>query len=85
MEWAEGMACRVTEHDEEAREPREGGQVLPAVVERVSAVYVRAGGNGLPVRDFYRESGWSAQAGDFRWRLLPAGDEDAAAAAGTEG
>lgn len=79
-EWREGMPCRVVEHVDSTRKPRQGGQVLSAIVLQANESYVRARVEmpGGPNRDasFWSESGWTAWDGSFRWRLLPVtGDE----------
>lgn len=74
--WAEGMACRVVEHDEATGEPARDGLVVAAVVENVTGpvVEVRAAAFGLLT--FYAD-GWlvagprSRLGHDSRWRLLP--------------
>ena len=79
-DWAEGDRCRVVEHDDGTRQPKPGGKVLPGVMERMGAVYVRVRLGELYAETCYRESGWQSGDGRHQWRLMPAGDEAATAA-----
>lgn len=81
------MSAQVVEHHDQTRQPREGGQVLPATITKAEGLYVTAviGGDSELAghkEQFWAESGWTAWTGNFRWRLLPA--EEAAAGAGEE-
>lgn len=79
-DWKPGDRCRVVEHDDATREPKPGGQVLPAIVTDVNGAYVAVTaevGGSLVVQGplyFYADSGWKAWDGEFRWRLLPEGE-----------
>lgn len=86
--WSPGDRCRVVEHDDATREPKPGGKVLPATVTGMPGIYVCARpdyGHGVPTEPvtFWAETGWTAWDGEFRWRLLPGTDEEAATAAGS--
>jgi hypothetical protein len=67
------QSVAVVEHDDQTRQPREGGHVYPASVDAVNGVFtvVRYGGNyGLPLL-FDTGSGWAAAHAEYRWRLVP--------------
>lgn len=68
--WAEGMACRVVEHDDATRRPVPGGRVIPATVCSTGPVYVRARSEERGVQTFYL-SGWLSGDGTHRWKLVP--------------
>jgi hypothetical protein len=81
--WAEGMACRVVEHDESTRKPKPEGRSFAARVDEVAGMYVMVTYDDPGVyrpgrRDaFYADGGWRAWDGQIRWRLLPGtGDKD---------
>lgn len=82
--WAEGMACRVVEHDDQTREPKPGGRVEATLVERLTGPYVQVRTGRWGRMSFWAASGWAAWDGQFRWRLLPGTGDEAATAAGTE-
>jgi len=71
--WEPGQRAQVVEHDGQTRRPREGGQVLDVTVKAVMGAYVFADVPGLGATgQFWRESGWTAWDGEFRWRLVHA-------------
>jgi len=74
--WAEGMAARIVEHDDQTRQPRPGGKVIPATVASEAGIYVTVKFNDPEwprprdtLMSFYAESGWAAWDGMFRWRV----------------
>lgn len=82
--WTEGDRCRVVEHDETTREPKESGRVMHATVELADGVYVRVRTDSGLVPTFFQGTGWMTFAdAQFRWRLLPV--DEAATAASREG
>lgn len=80
-----GDEVRIVEHDDATRQPREGGEVIPATVFRVTdgSAYVQVRTERYGLLSFWRDSGWHAWDGEFRWRLIPA-DEMAAVQAGED-
>lgn len=89
-EWKPGDRCRVVEHDDATRQPKQGGRVLPATVTGVNGPYVAVkaeGGGSIGILGplyFWGESGWTAWDGEFRWRLLPGTGEGKASAEDTD-
>jgi hypothetical protein len=93
--WAEGVACRIAEHDY-AGYPLPGGRSYPARVIGVSADLDPPGdvvlalpeeGHGWlhPSPLAFEPGGRAAYGMESRWRLLPGtGDEAAQAAGGSE-
>ena len=93
--WAEGMACRITEHDY-AGYPLPGGRYYPATVIGVSAGLGPPGDVVLALPDAghgwlfpsplaFEADGRAAYGEESRWRLLPGTEDQAATAAGQEG
>lgn len=84
-EFSKGDRCRVVEHNEKTGRVLKGGDVHEAVVEEVDAMYVKASLHsvpGQPVWAFYRRyNHWGASRRRYRWRLMPATDENAATTA----
>jgi len=73
-----GQNVRVVEHDDATRLPKPGGLTFGAEVTEVTEVYVLirytepSPTQWLVARDqFWRDSGWRAWDGEFRWRLVP--------------
>jgi hypothetical protein len=79
----EGDRVEAVEHIDSTREPKDGGEILPGIVEEASKAYVRARFDDGRTASFWQESGWTAWDGWFRWRLRLA-EEASIAAAGEE-
>lgn len=74
--WRVGDTAEVVEHDDQTRQPRPGGMRMQCTVTAVSRCYVLVEfpgyGNialGQKTDQFWRDSGWRAWDGEFRWRL----------------
>jgi hypothetical protein len=64
-----GDRVSVTEHDDATRQPKPGGEVLPATVTGTTGLYVHVKlASGIRAT-FWRESLWRAWDGEFRWRI----------------
>lgn len=72
--WEAGQECLLVEHDDATRRPREGGEVIRAMVTLVTGLYVRAvcldGSLAGEAFQVWASSGWTAWDGWFKWRLL---------------
>lgn len=83
-EFKAGDRVRIVEHDDVTREPKPGGREFPATVIRVMGAYVYAKPDesetflGKSVQ-FWADSGWTAWARRFSFRLLPVTGEEAGA------
>jgi hypothetical protein len=78
-DWAENTSCEVVECDPATRKPKPGGEIKPAVVERVDRTAVRVRFATGATGTFYRESLWQASPSlteMFRWRLMPPADTE---------
>lgn len=80
-EFKAGDRVRIVEHNDDTREPKPGGKVREGTVTAVNGLYAVAKyedhwGGGKVTASFYRESGWAAWDGEFRWRLLPVTGEE---------
>jgi hypothetical protein len=66
-----GEPVRIVEHDGATRQPKPGGEVIPATVYRVTdgGAYIQVSTERYGLLSFWRESGWHAWDGEFRWRL----------------
>jgi hypothetical protein len=64
-----GDKVRVVEHDDATRLPAEGGRVLRAEVIAADGTYVSVAYENGQGDTFWRESGWRAWDGGFRWRI----------------
>jgi hypothetical protein len=80
MTFTKHQDVAVVEHDDQTRQPREGGRRFNATVTSAEGIYLAVRYNddqqGLGVvghrtGQFYAESGWRAWDGEFRWRLVP--------------
>ncbi len=74
-----GDPVRVVEHDDASRLARPGGRIFGGEVASVTEVYVSIRytspaprrRNRMATDQFWRDSGWRAWDGEFRWRLEP--------------
>lgn len=69
-----GDRVLVVEHNDQTRQPLEGGDIHPGVCVAADGLYVQVRYDDQALHSgrpdvFYKESGWRAWDGQFRWRL----------------